>query len=292
MLTRRSIQANGVATAVLANAVSNAPLVFLNGSVPGVSPFCSGYHIWGACLERFASERSVLALDLPGTGGTGVPDDGLTVESMTRHVRASLEALGVERCHLVGHDLGGLIALALAAESPALVRGVTAVSSLAAAPTGDSVENLTLAYPPVPKWSRQSQRWALERVSYSHHHIDDLLLDACVGADAGNAHRAACAAMSVGAHADVFIPSLLGAKGRFYEICRQGGMPIPVQVIWGTHDPLATLDQGLWLFKIVAARQRATQFHAINRAGNLPFREEPEAFHQVVSAFCDVVFPA
>lgn len=291
MLTKRSILADGVATAVLANQASRAPLVFLNGGVPGVSPYCSGSHIWGVCLERFAAERGVLALDLPGTGGTGVPNDGLTVDSMTRHVRASLDALGIECCHLVGHDLGGLIALKLAAEVPALVRGVTAVASLAAAPTGDSVENLTLAHPPGPPWSRRSQLWALERVSYSHHHIDDALLDACVSAGAGAAHRAAQSAMAAGAHADVFVPSLLGAKARFYEICRQDGMPVPVQVVWGTHDPLGTLEQGIWLFKIAAARQPATQFHAINRAGCLPFREEPEAFHQVVSAFCDVAFP-
>ena len=291
MLTHRSIVANGVATGILGNPATKAPLVFLNGGVPGIAPYCSGAHVWGTCLERFAAEGSVIALDLPGTGATGVPSDGLGVDSMTRHIRASLAALGIERCYMVGHDLGGLVALMLAAETPELVCGVTAVASLAAAPTGDSVENLTLAHPPAPLWSRGSQRWALERLSYSHHHIDDALLDACVAEANGDAHRAAQLAMSAGAHADVFVPSLLAAKARFYELCRGGGMPVPVQVVWGTHDPLATLEQGLWLFRIVAARQTATQFHAINRAGCLPFREEPEAFHQIVSAFCDVVFP-
>ncbi len=78
---------------------------------------------------------------------------------------------------------------------------------------------------------------------------------------------------------------LAQAKARFYEICRGEGIQVPVQVIWGSHDPLGTFDQGLWLYRILARRQKAAQFHVINRTGALPFREEPEAFHQVVCAF-------
>jgi pimeloyl-ACP methyl ester carboxylesterase len=291
MLTQKSLQVDGVTTTVVESSASKAPLVFLHGGVPGVSPFCSGSHIWGGCLERFAAERGVLALDLPGSAGTGLPKDGMSIESIGRHIRASLAALGIERCYMVGHDLGGLLALLLAAETPELVRGVTAVSSLAAAPTGDSVENLTLAHPPPPPWSRHSQRWALERLSYSHHHIGEALLDACVAAGSAEPHRSAQKAMAAGAYSDVFLPGLAGAKARFYEICRGAGIAVPVQVVWGTHDPLGTVDQGIWLFRIVAARQSAAQFHLINRAGYLPFREEPEAFHQMVSGFCDAVFP-
>jgi pimeloyl-ACP methyl ester carboxylesterase len=189
---------------------------------------------------------------------------------MTESVRKAIEGKG--RCHLIGHDLGGLLAFNLAIESPQLVSAVTAVASVAAAPSGDGVPDLTLAYPPKPLWSRESQRWALERVSYSHHHIDDALLDACVAAGAKQS-------------SDEFVPSLMKAKSRFYEVCRTEGIKVPCQVIWGSHDPLATLDHGLWLFRGVAQKQRVSQFHVINRAGALPFREEPQAFQQVVTAF-------
>ena len=37
----------------------------------------------------------------------------------------------------------------------------------------------------------------------------------------------------------------------------------------------------------VAQKQRVSQFHVINRAGALPFREEPAAFNQVLNAFAD-----
>jgi pimeloyl-ACP methyl ester carboxylesterase len=236
-------------------------LIFLHGGIPGVTPFRSGSHIWGRCLQLFPQAR---ALDLRGAD----------LNEMAKEVQSALRDAGP--CHLIGHDLGGLVALMLAAEAPQRFRAVTAVSSVAAAPTGDSVENLAFAYPPQPLWGRASQRWALERVSYSRLHIDDVLLDACVKAPAQPASES-------------FTPSLTQAKSRFYEICRGDGIRVPVQVIWGSHDPLGTLDQGLWLFRLLAQRQRAAQFHVINRTGALPFLEDPEAFHQIVASFSEGV---
>ena len=227
--------------------------VYIHGGVPGVTPYASGPHIWG----RQDGEMVTV------TGGT--------VDAMTESVRKQIKG----RCHLVGHDLGGLIAFNIAIESPQLVSAVTAVASVAAAPTGDGVPNNTFDHPPMPLWGRESQRWALERVSYSHHHIDGALLDGCVAA----------AAKQQAVQPDEFVPSLMKAKSRFYEVCRTEGIKVPCQVIWGGNDPLATFDHGLWLFRGVAQKQRVSQFHVINRAGALPFREEPQAFQQVVSAF-------
>ena len=262
-----------------------ATLVFLHGGIPGRTPYCSGVHIFGDCLDRFAVERSVVALDLPGSGGTGLPSGGLTVEAIVGHVDATINALGIERSHLIGHDFGGLIALALAAKSPERVAAVSTVACVAAAPSGDMVENRTFAYPPAPLWSRHSQAWALERISYSHHSINGDLLDACVEAANGAPHGAAQSAMRAGPLADAFFASVAQAKARFYETCRETGIAVPVQVIWGSDDPLGTIDQALWLYRLVAARQAATQFHLINRTGALPFREDAAAFHQIVASF-------
>lgn len=289
-LKTETIEVRGATTRIMRNGASGAPLVFLHGGVPGVTPYCSGMHVWGGALDRFAAERSVVALDLPGSGGTDLSGE-ITLDLLSRHVRATLEALGIARCHVIGHDLGGLLAFGLAVDAPALVSAVTAVASVAAAPTGDGVENLSLAYPPSPRWTRVSQAWAFERVSYSHRHIDDALLAACVDAADGRPHQEALRRMAAGENGESFVPSLMKAKSRFYEVCRSDGVPVPCQVVWGSHDPLGSVDQGLWLFRGIAKRQRAAQFHVINRAGALPFREEPESFHQVVSAFADVVFP-
>lgn len=243
-------------------------MVFIHGGVPGVTPYVSGPHIWGSVLERFGK---AVAIEVSGQ----------TVDAMTQSVRKAIDGKG--KCHLVGHDLGGLLALNVAIDSPQLVSAVTTVASVAAAPTGDGLPDYTLAHPPQPRWSRESQRWALERVSYSHHHIDRALLDACVAAAAKQQP------ITPELHAEQFVPSLMKAKSRFYEVCRTEGIKVPCQVIWGSHDRLASFDHGLWLFRGLAQKQRVSQFHVINRAGALAFREEPAAFHQILSAFSDAL---
>ena len=71
------------------------------------------------------------------------------------------------------------------------------------------------------------------------------------------------------------------------EALRTSGLSVPTQLVWSSHDPLAPREGGYVLFKIIAERQRATQFHLINRAGSFPFREQPEEFAQVVASFQD-----
>ena len=281
----------GVATRYLLQGPEDAPrAVFLHGGTPGVTPFCGGAHVWGDSLAPFLRDRRVLAPDLPGSGGTGLAAGGApTIDGMVRHAAALIDDLRFGPCHLVGHDVGALVALTLAIERPDRVQSVAIVASAAASPTGDMVQNLTLAQPPQPLWNRESQAWALERVSLSHLHIDTALLDACVAAAAGAPHRQAAELLGGPGFRKIFVPSIGKAKARFFELCRTVGMPVPVQVVWATHDPLTTEEHGLWVFRLVAARQRATQFHIVNRAGSLLFREQPSAFHEIVASFQDGV---
>ncbi|MFZ0125716.1 MAG: alpha/beta hydrolase [Xanthobacteraceae bacterium] len=288
-LNKTTLTVKGAPAAVLRSEPDRAPLVFVHGGHPGSTPYCSGSHIWGPALDRFAATRGVLAVELPGHGATPAPT--LSVDFYAEWMEECLAAAKIQSCFVVGHDLGGLIALQLASRSPSIVKGVSIVSSVAAAPTGDGAENLTLAYPPVPLWSRASQRWAFEQLSYSPHHITDALLDACVAAAQQPSHLKTVAAMREGGFQNEFIPSLMRAKARVYELCRNEGIPIPVQVIWGSHERLGSLDQALWLYRLIAARQTAAHFHLINRVGSFPFREDPQSFHQIVDSFSEVVFP-
>ncbi len=290
-LSRKILTINGAPAAVLSNDHGRDALVFVHGGTPGSSPYCSGAHIWGPALDRFASDRGVVAVDLPGHGGTPGGSSVPTVDRYVEWLEALLPAAGIRSCFVVAHDLGSLVAIELATRFPELVRGLSIVSGVAAAPTGDGLENLTLAYPPLPLWTRNSQRWAFEQLSYAPHHISEDLLDACVAAAQQSPHLTAAAAMRAGGLEKEFMPSLMQAKGRFYERCRGPGVPVPVQVVWGSHDRLGALDQGLWLFRLVASRQKAAQFHVINRVGSFAFREDPQSFHQLISSYCEAVFP-
>lgn len=290
-LKAETIKVDGIETRVLRGGKAGAPAaLFLHGGVPGVTPYCSGAHIWGAALDRFAGARQLVVPDLPGSGATPVPSGGaLTFEALCGHVAGLVEALGLRSVHVVGHDLAGLAALVLAMDKPALFASISVVASAVAAPQGDSLDDLVFVDPPKPLWSRASQRWALERISHSHFAIDDALVEACVAAGQGAPHRSAVELMAGDRYERGFAPGAMRAKMRLWELLRNKGLAVPIQLVWGSHDPTTSRERGTVLYDAIAARQTATQFHMVNRAGNLVFRDQPDAFHHVVAAFQDGV---
>ena len=76
---------------------------------------------WEPVLERVAAERDVIAVDMPGFGGSDpLPDDiEHTPAAMGRAIVAHLESLDVERPHLAGNSLGAWVALEMAADGHA-----------------------------------------------------------------------------------------------------------------------------------------------------------------------------
>ncbi len=278
---------DGIDTRILSGGSGSAPAtLLLHGGSPGLSPFCGGAHLWGGVLDRLAAGRRLIVPDMPGSGGTAAGEGPLTVERFVAHATALIRAQAGGPVHLVGHDLGGLVALWTAINEPGLVASLAIVASSAASPTGDGVENLALLSPPRPLWSRESQAWAYERLSYSHHHIDGALLDASVAAAAMGGHQTFARQASAAADSDLAI-SVMRAKSRFFRVGREEGVKVPVQIIWAKNDPLVSVDHGVWLYRIIAGRQRAAHFHLINRSGSFPFREQPDEFLRVLTAFQD-----
>ncbi len=286
-LTEKTVAAGNRQVRVLESGSSGGPpVVLLHGGIPGRSLYCGGSHMWRPTMELFAGRRQAVAIDLPGCGGTELagPDD-YSIDGFASAVADTLDALAIDSCHLVGTDVGGLVALSLALDAPDRLASLAMVTSHIASPTGDAIENLTLAHPPRPLWSRPSQAWALERLSYTYHHIDDALLNGCVANAGGQAHEGAVAAVGEGAFETVFLPSVFKTKSRFYAVSRDRGVEVPTQVICGEKDPTSTVEHGLVLFKVIAEKQTDAQFHVLGRAGALPFHEEPDALFMVVDAF-------
>ena len=287
-VARAHVDVGGRRVSLLRGGPAADPVLFLHGGVPGLSLYCGGAHLWADYLPRAARARHVVAPDLPGFGDSAATP--YAIEAMARAALDLVEALKLGPCHVVGHDEGGLVVIAMALAAPAMLRSIAIVASPTAAPSGDSVENLTLANPPGPRWSRASQQWALVRMSYDPHHVDAPLLDRCVECAAAPAHRAAASRAPSEIALD-FAVCVAKAKGRFYTVCRDGAFPVPAQLIWGGDDPMTSIEHGRVLFGIVAARQRAAHLHILNRTGNFPYREDPAAFHHVLSAFHDGLAP-
>jgi len=87
------------------------PVVLVHG-------FGGDKNSWLFVQQPLAEERTVHALDLPGHGASSKDVGDGSLATLTDTVLGFLDALGIDRVDLVGHDHGGAVAQILAAEHP------------------------------------------------------------------------------------------------------------------------------------------------------------------------------
>ncbi len=85
---------------------------------------------WRDQIEPLMASYKVVSLDLAGHGSSGDERAAWTMPAFGADVQAVVEALGIERAVLVGHSMGGPVALEAAALLPGTVVGVVAVDAL------------------------------------------------------------------------------------------------------------------------------------------------------------------
>ncbi len=107
---------------------SGDPVVLVHG-------FGGDKNSWLFVQQPLADERTVHALDLPGHGASGKDVGDGTLATLTDTVVGVLDALGIERAHLVGHSLGGAVVAAVARAAPGRVASLTLL-----APAGYTAE--------------------------------------------------------------------------------------------------------------------------------------------------------
>lgn len=88
---------------------------------------------WQEQLEPLAEHGPTIALDLRGHGGSTNSGDPAvyTFDTLARDVELALDALGVERCDLLGHSMGGAVAQLVALRRPDRVASLILMDTLA-----------------------------------------------------------------------------------------------------------------------------------------------------------------
>jgi pimeloyl-ACP methyl ester carboxylesterase len=96
---------------------TGAPVVFIQGT---------GVHGdgWSPQTSELSDEFSCLSFDHRGMGRSQPTGARVTVEQLARDTLALMDAVGWERAQLVGHSLGGLVALAVALTAPERTRSL------------------------------------------------------------------------------------------------------------------------------------------------------------------------
>ena len=118
----RIIQAGGLTVRVLSvGEGEGAPVLLVHG-------FGSDLTAWLFTQEALAEGRAVHAFDLPGHGASTKAVEAGSVAELAAATLAVMDALGLERAHLVGHSLGGAISAHLAVTQPNRVASLSLIA--------------------------------------------------------------------------------------------------------------------------------------------------------------------
>ncbi len=247
------------------------------------------YETWQAVIEPLAQAHTVLAPDLPGHG-TSAPSGGdYSLGALAAGLRDLLIALGHDRATLVGHSLGGGIAMQFAYQFPEMTERLVLVSS----------GGLGLEVSPVLRAA------ALPGA--------DLFIAATAGPGraAGSALARGLAAVGLRPNADVaeiargyasladpdrraaFLASLRAVVGTHGQRVHAGdrlylARGMPVLIIWGERDPIIPVHHGEQAHQAIPD----SRLEIFENVGHLPQLEAPARFVAVLERFLAETEPA
>jgi pyruvate dehydrogenase E2 component (dihydrolipoamide acetyltransferase) len=214
----------------------------------------------GFLLRR--AGRSVVAVDLPGHGRSDAPGD--TPEELASALATAMAALGLDRTHVVGHSLGGALAVMLAGLAPGRVAGLSLL-----APVGFGTE-LDQGFIDGMLGAATADALAREIAKLSHSIIavSDALLEAALARLSEPRRNRQLRALARSLARD-------GVQ-QVHVAPRLDGLACPIRVAWGREDAIIPWRHAL------AAPGRAA-LHLFRGAGHVPHWDRPDEIADLLS---------
>jgi pyruvate dehydrogenase E2 component (dihydrolipoamide acetyltransferase) len=237
------------------------PVLLLHG-------FGADLNTWMFTQPALAEGRRVIALDLPGHGGSAKDVGAGDAESLSRVVGAALDALGIERGHLVGHSMGGAVTATLALRRPERAASLTLI-----APAGLGSEiNAGFIDGFVRASRRREATEVLGLLVY-----DPALVSRTMVEDVLRYKRLDGVPAALTKIAEAWFP---GGRQSLDLRERVAALSLPVQIIWGREDRIIPVSNA----EALAAR---LPVHIIEQAGHLPHMEHAGEVNRVIKRFIE-----
>lgn len=230
-------------------------------------------YTWRYNIDGLARDFRVVAVDLLGFGHSQrLADADYSLTGHARRLALLLERLGIDQAVIVGHSLGGLVALHFAERYPQRVRGLV----LVAPATPREAQMLAWAryvaalrpfFYAFGYQSRAVRRRVLATLYADPAVVSDEVVEQYLGLARFKGHQEALARLIRGVARD---PAL--------DLTR---FAVPVLLLWGERDRLVPPQRARWLL----ARLPAARFVKVPRAGHMLPEEQPDEFNRLVAAF-------
>jgi 3-oxoadipate enol-lactonase len=239
----------------LARAGEATPIVFLHG-------VGSDKSVWAPQLKHFDNERRAVAFDYPGYGDSDPASEGTTRDDYAKAILSAMHELAIDRAHVCGLSLGGVVAIAMAHLAPERCASLILADTFAEHPDGRAIYERSLAA------SSDMRALAEARVDVLlAQPADSAVRDEVVETMA----RIAPAAYRIGAEA-VWLAD---------QSDRAAANRAPTLVLCGAEDRITPPALSEELAKLIPG----ARFEMIDRAGHLSNLEHPDAFNALVEAF-------
>ena len=238
-----------------------APILFIHG-------FGGDLNNWQFNQEALAAGRATYALDLPGHGGS-TKDLGaghVHVGALAAAVLDFMDAKAIASAHLVGHSLGGAIALDLALNHADRVASVTAICSAGLGP------EINMAY--VDGFMQAKRRKQLQPVlemlvadpeMVSREMIEDVLKFKRLDGVEAALNR-------------IVDDTFAGGEQALQLTGRLGELTVPVQVIWGREDRIIPVSHSEGL-------PPSVRVHVLDAAGHMVHMEKAAGVNDLIESF-------
>jgi 3-oxoadipate enol-lactonase len=231
------------------------PIVFLHG-------VGSDKSVWRPQLEHFGRERRAIAFDYPGYGDSDPAPAGTTRDDYAAAILSGMIALGVERAHICGLSLGGVVAIAIHAAATERCVSLILADTFAVHPDGNGIYERSLS------GSADMRGFAEARVDFLLAQPADPAVRSEV---VETMARIDPAAYRIGAEA----VWLADQRERAREIA------VSTLIVCGEDDKPTPPALSEELHALISG----SRLELIANAGHLTNLEEPDAFNRVVDGF-------
>ena len=269
-MTSLRVEAGDV-TLYAARLGAGEPVVLLHG-------WPQTHHEWRHVMPLLADAHDLLAFDLRGSGESSKPAGGYDQKTLAGDVAAATAALGLDRFHLVGHDIGGMVAFAFAHEHGERLRSLTVLDvPFPGTPTFDAIARDPRAwhfdFHQVPELPEQLVS-GRERL-YLEHFIRSLAVEA----------ERALADLEVYAR-HLADPNALRAGFEYYRAFPAAAEQNAVYLTRKLDMPVLALSgRAPWTFEMMRPLAHEVRGGAIENSGHWLAEEQPEALARELRAF-------
>lgn len=243
------------------------PLIFLHG-IGGDA------ESWRAQLDAFSDDYRAIAWDMPGYGDSA-PLAEMTMPALVDAVSVLLDRLSVDRAHLVGHSLGGMIAQAFALDHPERLRSLTLAATTAA--FGKRADG---ELDPAWRDSFLEKRLTPLDQGASMAELAPKLVQGIIGDDP-DARGLEQAILSMAAVPEAGYRAALRCLAGFDQEAALADIRTPTLLIAGEKDPVAPPR----VMERMADAMPDARFERLEGSGHLLHLERPEAFNRTLAGF-------